>query len=181
MAKPNHPPFSDWIQSGEPLTPAQSQSLQEHLRSCPECSQVQSALFEVQLLFRQAGMFGPAAGFSGRWQQRLAAQRARQQRRNTWILFILSSLLATVTLSVAAYPLVKVFLTPALLLSTLVYWWTYALVTLDSLRAWLVGLAGVLPSLSAVGLIFFIGFNSLMIVLWWATYRQLTTGRRYAQ
>lgn len=39
---------------------------------------------EVETLLRAAPMVGPAPGFSRRWRQRLAGQRAAQNSRQTW-------------------------------------------------------------------------------------------------
>ena len=88
MTKLTHPPFNRWLLSGEPLSPEQNTILQEHLRYCPECSQLQAAWGEAQLQLSSAGQVAPAPGFTRRFQQRLALQRVKRQRRSSWMLFL---------------------------------------------------------------------------------------------
>jgi hypothetical protein len=180
MGKLDHLPFTDWILSGETLTLEQNRSLQEHLRSCPECSQVQAALVEVQLLFRPSMMAVPAAGFTDRWQQHLTAQRIRHQRRNAWIFFFIATAMAVLILSFISWRFLAVLSSPTTMLSSLVYLWTFAIVLAERLQDLLWGLARLLPAFTYLGLVFLFGFISLMNVLWLVTYRQLTSGRRSA-
>jgi hypothetical protein len=72
----NHLPFETWLLNEQPLTPEQHRDLQSHLRTCEHCT----ALAEVNLTLRSAKMAAPAAGFTARFQQRLAAQRALERR-----------------------------------------------------------------------------------------------------
>jgi hypothetical protein len=178
MAKPNHLPFSEWIQTGELLSPEQQRSLQEHLRSCPECSQVQAALEEVQLLFQSVGSAAPVPGFVDRWQERLILHRSQQQRRTAWILFFCAAFMAIFLLSLISWRTLIIFSSPTAILSALVYLWTLAFVATENLRDLALGLVRFLPPLTTLGFIFFIGFVSLVGVLWLVAYRQLTAVRR---
>ncbi len=72
----NHRPFEDWLANDQPLTNEQKRELQIHLKDCLHCA----ALSEVNLELRAAKMAAPAAGFTARFQSRLAAQRVRERR-----------------------------------------------------------------------------------------------------
>lgn len=74
----DHRPFEDWLLAEDPLTPQQTRELSAHLQNCRSCS----ALAEVNLAFRSVRQAAPAAGFAGRFQVRLAAQRRAMRRRN---------------------------------------------------------------------------------------------------
>ncbi len=178
MTKLTHPPFNRWLLSGEPLSPEQNAILQEHLRYCPECSQLQAAWGEVQFRLHSAGEVSPVPGFVSRFQQRLALQRVKRQRRNVWVLFLGAAGMALVILSFFFWQIVGVFSSPASLLSGLVYLWTYVFVFTERMTDVLGSAARFLPSITLFGLVFLVGFCTLMSVLWLVTYRQLTHGRR---
>jgi hypothetical protein len=72
----NHRPFEDWILNEEPLKPEQKRDLQAHLLDCAHCT----ALTEVNLELHSVKMASPAAGFTARFQARLAGQRLRERR-----------------------------------------------------------------------------------------------------
>lgn len=72
----NHRPFEDWLANDQPLTLEQKRDLQTHLQACDHCS----ALAEVNLELRSVKMAAPAAGFTKRFQARLAAQRVIERR-----------------------------------------------------------------------------------------------------
>jgi hypothetical protein len=72
----NHRPFEDWLLNEQPLNNDQKRELQTHLHDCAHCA----ALAEVNLELRSVKMAAPAAGFTARFQTRLAAQRVRERR-----------------------------------------------------------------------------------------------------
>ena len=86
----DHRPFEEWLLNDNRLTPEQDRDLRLHLRTCPECA----ALERANLSLRSAAPMLPAAGFTLRFQVRLAAQH-RLQRRNTLIGSILLVLVGT--------------------------------------------------------------------------------------
>ena len=178
MGKLNHPPFSEWLLAGEPLTPEQNNNLHDHLQSCPACSQLQSSLFDVRHQFKTSGMTAPDPGFTDRWRERLVVQRLKRQRRNAWILFFFAAIMAVGILGVISWRVLEVVTSPISLLSATVYFWTVTLVTVDGIRSMLWSFVQLLPPMSYMGLLLFIGFFSQMSVLWLVTYRQLTTLRK---
>jgi hypothetical protein len=178
MGKPNHPPFSEWLLTEEPLSPEQTQYLNDHLQSCPACSQLQASLFDVRHQFKTSGLAAPTPGFTERWRERLVDQRLKRQRRNAWILFFFAAIMAVGILGVIGWQVLEVVTSPVSLLSATVYFWTVTLVTVGGIRSLLWSFVQLIPSMSYMGLLLFIGFFSLMSVLWVVTYRQLTTLRR---
>ena len=76
----DHRPFEDWLLDEQPLTPDQKRQLNTHLRTCASCT----ALAEVDLALKSTRLAEPAAGFAGRFQVRLAAEKQAARRRNFW-------------------------------------------------------------------------------------------------
>ncbi len=81
----NHQPFETWLLDDKHLSTAEKRDLDSHLRDCRACS----ALAETGLALRSAKVIAPAAGFTARFQQRLAAQKVAERRRRLWGLFVL--------------------------------------------------------------------------------------------
>ena len=73
----NHQPFEEWLLNDKNLTPAETRELDLHLRTCTHCT----ALSATGLALRSAPVTSPAAGFTMRFQQRLAAQKVVERRR----------------------------------------------------------------------------------------------------
>jgi len=98
----NHRPFDDWLLADQPLTPQQARDLQAHLQSCPQCA----ALAEVNLALSSARAVPAPAGFTDRFQSRLAAQRRAVQARNRWgFLILIMSVIGILT--GLAWPVLK--------------------------------------------------------------------------
>ncbi len=81
----DHLPYEGWLLNDEHLTPEQDRNLRVHLRNCPACAGLERA----NLALRSAAVTAPAAGFSLRFQTRLATQRKLEQRRSLIGLFLL--------------------------------------------------------------------------------------------
>lgn len=81
----NHQPFESWLLDDKYLSAAEKRELDSHLRDCRTCS----ALAETGLALRSAKVASPAAGFTLRFQQRLAAQKVAERRRRLWGLIVL--------------------------------------------------------------------------------------------
>ena len=71
----NHQPFEEWLLNDKNLTPSETRELDLHLRTCVHCT----ALSATGLALRSANMIAPAAGFTLRFQQRLAAQKIAER------------------------------------------------------------------------------------------------------
>lgn len=104
----NHQPFETWLLDDKVLNPTEKRELTSHLRECKNCS----ALAETGLALRSSHVVAPAPGFTMRFQQKLAVQKAAEQRRRLWglIVLILSGVgllgwfLAPVLISIATSP-----------------------------------------------------------------------------
>lgn len=81
----NHQPFETWLLEDKHLSKVEKHELDSHLRTCKPCS----ALAETGLALRSAKVISPAAGFTVRFQQRLAAQKVAERRRRFWGLIVL--------------------------------------------------------------------------------------------
>lgn len=178
MKKLNHPPINDWLLSGEALTPDQTQQLNEHLQSCSECNQTKVALTEVKYLFHSAGQTSPAVGFTNRWQARLSYQQEARKRRNSWALFGVAAGMAFIILLFILWGALGLFNSPVVILSSLVYLWTFSQVYVQDLAGIFRVLIRFLPSVSVLSLVFFTGFCCFISVLWLVTYRKLTASGR---
>lgn len=81
----NHQPFEEWLLNDKNLTSTEKRDLNLHLRTCAHCT----ALSATGLALRSANVTAPAAGFSMRFQQRLAAQKIAERRRKLWGMLVL--------------------------------------------------------------------------------------------
>lgn len=81
----NHQPFEAWLLDDKNLNATEKRELDLHLRECVHCT----ALAETGLVLRSARAVSPAAGFTQRFQQRLAAQKIAERRRRLWGLIVL--------------------------------------------------------------------------------------------
>lgn len=82
----DHKPYEDWLLNDERLTIEQNRDLRVHLRNCPECA----TLARANLTLRSAPVVAPSAGFTARFQARLADQRQQQRKRSFFGLFFLA-------------------------------------------------------------------------------------------
>ena len=178
MKKLNHLPFNDWLLSNAILTPEQDELLQDHLRNCVECRQTHQSLIEVSHIFYNSAQVEPLPGFSHRWQERYDSLQERHKKRNAWILFGVAGGMAILFLSMLFWSLSSLINSPVVVLTSLVYLWTYSQVFLKDMGQLLLISVKYLPTISALGILLFTGFSSMVMVLWIVTYRRLTAKRR---
>ena len=181
MAMQTHPPFDAWLLSDEPLTPQQSSDLQEHLRTCEYCRQLEAGWTRLERLMHGAEILAPASGFSARFQARLEAQRQLKHRRQSYMALLGISGLALLAFAVLAGVIFAIWQSPAQFIFGVLYRLTLALETLSSFGFYLGDVVDALPGFSLIGMFFFIGFATLLSVLWLAAFRQLTGARRLVQ
>jgi hypothetical protein len=82
----DHRPFEDWLLDNQSLTTDQERQLNTHLRTCSSCA----ALAEVNLALKSVKVAAPAAGFTDRFQVRLAVKKQALRRRNFWGFLLLT-------------------------------------------------------------------------------------------
>jgi hypothetical protein len=174
----NHQPFEDWLLNNKPLDPRQKLELEAHVRTCKYCS----ALVETETGLRTVKMASPAAGFSARFQMRLAKQRAADRRRRIWgsILFTLGGLVMLMWL---AGPYLVTFLaSPATWISALIEWGVYVVTTLRAMAqagsVFLDVIPGFLPPFAWMVLISAIAGLALLwfVSIWRLTQRGVPQG-----
>lgn len=125
----NHQPFEDWLLNDKPIQPKQKLELDAHLRMCNYCA----ALSETGRALHSVKKVSPAAGFSARFQQRLALQRVAERRRRLWgaVLFTFGGL--AILLWIAAPYLASFFASPATRITSLVGWGVFLVTTLRAM------------------------------------------------
>lgn len=93
----NHQPFENWLLSEEPLSPENAGALQDHLETCDQCQELQTAWNGVIGLFQDVPVLEPELGFVTRWQERLAVERGVELSiRHRWQSIIMLILVGNV-------------------------------------------------------------------------------------
>lgn len=85
----SHQPFETWILDQYDLPIEDRRSLQAHMETCQQCQRIFRKWQAAQRELRARKMVAPAPGFVARWQDGLAARRAREQRKQAWRIFTL--------------------------------------------------------------------------------------------
>jgi predicted anti-sigma-YlaC factor YlaD len=181
MTMPNHQPFRDWLFTEEPLSPADALLLQEHLRTCEACQKQRLAWNSVQHLLQTSGQVAPEAGFTTRWQSRLAAQRLKKQHKIAWGFFFSAAGSAFIILAVLGWLVADLVRTPQNLLLILFLRLAEFVTLVNSVGDYLSVMRVLIPSLPVVGLVFLTGFTCMISVLWLATFKRLSAARRVVE
>ena len=74
-----HQPIEKWIIEETPLTAEQKIQLEEHLRMCKHCRDLQNSLLEVDELLLQAEIAAPADGFTQRFQASIGGTKGAEK------------------------------------------------------------------------------------------------------
>jgi len=125
----NHQPFEEWLLNEKLISPRERLDLDAHLRICSYCS----ALVETGKALRTVKKVSPTAGFSTRFQARLALQKAAERRRKRWgsILFTFGGLVMLVWL-LGPY-LASFFAAPATWIAAVVEWAIFVITTVQAM------------------------------------------------
>jgi hypothetical protein len=124
----NHQPFEEWLLNEKLINPKQKLDLDAHLRACSYCS----ALAETGKTLRTVKKVSPAAGFSTRFQARLAAQKAAERRRKRWgaVLFTFGGLVMLMWLTGPI--LASFFSAPATWIAAMIEWGIFLITTVQA-------------------------------------------------
>ena len=124
----SHQPFEEWLLNEKLIGPREKLELDAHLRICSYCS----ALAETGQALRSVKKASPAAGFSIRFQARLAMQKAADQRRKRWgsVLFTVGGL--TMLLWLTGPYLASFVAAPATWIAALIEWAVFLITTLQA-------------------------------------------------
>lgn len=174
----NHQPYRGWLLSEDELTVEQAQALQEHLRSCETCSQIESSWKQLEAVISRAIQFEPAPGFVARWQVRLVERQRYQQKQRGWYIIGATALIVVslgIILSVQLWSLIQA---PGPYLAALFDRLVGVISIYFTLRNFtsFYSLPG--PVYTFIGIVFLSGLISFMSVLWLATYRKFSMTRR---
>ena len=125
----NHQPFEDWLLNDKLIDPKQKLELDAHLRVCSYCS----ALAETGMALRAVKKVSPAAGFTSRFQARLAERKLAERRRRLWgaVLFTVGGL--TMLMWIAGPYMASFFASPATWITSLIEWGVYLVTTLQAI------------------------------------------------
>jgi hypothetical protein len=174
----NHQPFKEWLLSEETLSAEQEQSLQEHLSSCDSCNQIQSSWRELEYVIKDAQEIGPAAGFSTRFQSRLAEYQSRQKTRRSWILIGTTAVVACLLVFMLIFELWQLIQDP----EPIILVWLDRIISIYAnyyiLQSMFRSTMWMNPETIFVGIVFFVGMISFMSVLWLSTYKKLSLAWR---
>ena len=124
----NHQPFEEWLLTEQLISPKEKLELDAHLRICSYCS----ALAETGKALRSVKKVSPVAGFSTRFQAKLAAQKAAERRRKRYgaILFTFGGLAMLMWLT---GPYLFAFAAaPATWIAALIEWLVFLVTTLQA-------------------------------------------------
>ncbi len=110
----DHRPFEGWLLNNQMLNADEKRQLNAHLQVCSSCS----ALAEVNLALISAKMAEPAAGFTDRFQTRLAARKQALRRRNFWGFLILALSVSSALILIAWPVITGIMQSPVNLLSS---------------------------------------------------------------
>ena len=125
----NHQPFEEWLLNDMPITQEQKRELDLHVRTCAYCA----ALVETGLALKSVRKVSPQAGFSSRFQSRLAQRKLAERRRRIWgsVLFTVGGFAMLMWL---ASPYLASFIAaPATWIAALVEWVVFIFTTIQAL------------------------------------------------
>ena len=77
----DHQPFEQWIFEDQKHSAQQSSLLREHLDQCQECSDLSQSWLAIEKELTRPVMMSPMAGFTNRFQTRLAIRQAEQYQK----------------------------------------------------------------------------------------------------
>ena len=125
----NHQPFEEWLLNDTPLTPGQQRDLNLHLKICTECA----SLAETGLVLRSVKMVAPAAGFTNRFQARLAERKLEERRRKLFGAFLFVTCGLGFLLWLAGPVLLRFLFSPDVWVVTVVEWGIFLATTLNAM------------------------------------------------
>ncbi len=125
----NHRPFEDWLLNDMPITPEQKRELDMHVRGCPYCT----ALVETGMALKTVKKASPQAGFTTRFEARLAARKAVERRRRYMGAILFTAGGFALLMWLASPILLSFFSAPAAWISVVVNWMVFLITTLQAL------------------------------------------------
>lgn len=175
----NHQFFETLLLSDSEPTQVELTMLKEHLQTCDACRQFSSALEDVDNMFHNISFVSPAIGFSQRWQETLAKDNKKRQKRQTWTIITLSVCSIGALFLLLGFTVIPIFLSPI----TILWAELFNLVSWFSAVEWIVDILLTLfraanvvvpPSLWIALSVAFMG----LCAIWVVAFKQVTAPRR---
>jgi len=175
----NHQFFENLLLSDSELTQVESTMIKEHLQTCEACRQFSNALEDVDNMFHNTTFVSPAMGFSQRWQETLALDNKKRQKRLTWLLLGFGTFSIGALLLLVGLTMLPIFISPI----TILWAELFNLVSWFSAIEWIVDILLTLfraaytvvpPSLWVAMSFAFLG----LCVIWVVAFKQVTAPRR---
>lgn len=137
----------------------------------------ENAWQEVEMTFRSAGMVGPLPGFVDRWNQRLAMERMREERKQATVLVVTNIVIALGFLALVGLQIVPSMLAGHTLLTLWVNLVARLVVLLKMFSGVAETLLRTLPSIIPVSWwLTGLGVLGALVVVWAGMMRQHLTG-----
>lgn len=161
----DHRPFESWLLEDQPLSSKQARLLKSHLQNCMTCS----ALAEVNMALRNTKAVAAPAGFTERFQARLA-QRLKAQRRARLLGILVLTLSGLGILVWLTWPWIStILISPAELLSSwavsLASLWFFLRAMTEAAVVFLGVVSGFIPPYAwLMAILLFGGFSLLWVV-----------------
>jgi hypothetical protein len=158
----------------EPLSLEQTQKLEDHIKECHSCQQLQAAWLNVHHLIKVTPDVNPLPGFTSRWEKRLIQQHRHAQKRLTWIVFAGLASIAFLVMILLGVQVLELMRSPQQLL--LVFFSRFAVVIsyLSTTKDYLSLFSIYLPQISFPVIVLTTGLITLLCVLWLATMKQIS-------
>ena len=125
----NHRPFEDWLLNDLSLTPEQKRELDMHLRNCAYCA----ALVETGMALKTVKKASPQAGFTTRFEARLAQRKAAERRRRYLGSILFTGAGLALLMWIASPFLLSFFSAPATWISAVIGWMVFLITTVQAL------------------------------------------------
>jgi hypothetical protein len=175
----NHQPFESWLLSEEVLEQDQELALREHLRNCEHCAELEASWGAVHKMFEASPRVRPAAGFTDRWESRLAMEKKKRHNRQSGFFLAITAGIATVLLLVMGIHAVDLLRFPEQLILFLIYRIATLIGYAYTTQNLVFSLAGTLVDMvPGPAWIAFVGLITMVFVLWFVVFKQLMYSRR---
>ncbi|MEN4013524.1 MAG: hypothetical protein ROW48_15930 [Bellilinea sp.] len=170
----SHQPFETWITTTEDLTTTQTNLLEQHLQSCPQCRNIKSGWRLVERRLQSAAIIPAATGFATRFQANLENRKAKEHRRQVGFaagflggLFVLVSLILMIK--------TVVVVTPARLIGEIIHFIALAPQRWLDIRFVIYYWGSQIPTVVLViGIAIALGWTLLLVITWLLTYLRIS-------
>lgn len=177
----NHQFFETLLLSDTKPTDDEAVILQEHLITCDTCRQLSNALSDMEVMFHNSALASPRPGFTQRWEEKLALDTEKRQRRQVVAIAIISACSIAALLLLLGFALWPIFISPISVLwaklINFVSWFSAVEAALDIVSTLLRVTYSVVPASLWIALsVAFLG----LCAIWVVAIKQVISPRRLA-